>query len=150
MLIDEAWCDLFARPDVTVGVSIDGVRVFNDAYRGLPGGYEAAARAKQEAQAARLAAKQSKQDALAAKQAAQRAEQEKAQAQQKVAALQAKLATTGAQLVLRQGAAADGHRPRQGGCRIRPRRNRLRHRRRAAGSPCETVTLPAGYVAPAA
>ena len=33
MLIDEAWCALLARPDVTVGVSIDGPKALHDANR---------------------------------------------------------------------------------------------------------------------
>jgi uncharacterized protein len=33
ILIDEAWCAFFARPDVEVGVSIDGPKAFHDRYR---------------------------------------------------------------------------------------------------------------------
>ena len=33
MLINDAWCDLLSRPDVTVGVSIDGPKALHDANR---------------------------------------------------------------------------------------------------------------------
>jgi uncharacterized protein len=33
LLIDDAWCAFFARPDVEVGISVDGPKALHDRYR---------------------------------------------------------------------------------------------------------------------
>lgn len=53
VLLDEATVDRLAAAGTRyVGVSLDGLRRFNDAYRGLPGGFERASRGLRRAKAA--------------------------------------------------------------------------------------------------
>lgn len=54
-LIDDAWCDLFAEPDVGVGVSVDGPKPLHDAHRHTRSGqgtFEATMRGVRRLQAA--------------------------------------------------------------------------------------------------